>query len=176
MAWTAPRTWIAGEDTNASLFNTHIRNNLRVLNPHANTTDNVGTNITVVNLNTFDAARFTGNGAMTWTVQVADVAAEWYSITGPFCLYTIQLITTTVGGTPNSTLSIKLPDGLDTRLSDSTFDRVTYFAQATSSIRCLATANASSGKIEIAAITIAFIVTANTTFVYLTMPLAITPV
>ncbi len=33
MAWTAPRTWVAGEVVTAALLNTHVRDNLQVLNP-----------------------------------------------------------------------------------------------------------------------------------------------
>lgn len=31
MAWTAPRTWVAGELVTASLMNTHLRDNLNIL-------------------------------------------------------------------------------------------------------------------------------------------------
>jgi|TARA_Y100000310_G_scaffold317685_1_gene370846 hypothetical protein len=31
MAWTAPRTWVAGEVVTAALMNTHVRDNLRYL-------------------------------------------------------------------------------------------------------------------------------------------------
>lgn len=31
MAWTTPRTWVAGETVTAALFNTHIRDNLNAL-------------------------------------------------------------------------------------------------------------------------------------------------
>ncbi len=33
MAWTAPRTWTAGELVTAAIMNTHIRDNQGVLNP-----------------------------------------------------------------------------------------------------------------------------------------------
>lgn len=36
MAWTSPRTWIAGEKPSAATLNTHIRDNLKVLEPLAN--------------------------------------------------------------------------------------------------------------------------------------------
>ena len=35
MAWTAPRTWTTGELVTAALLNTHVRDNLNVLNPTA---------------------------------------------------------------------------------------------------------------------------------------------
>ena len=28
MAWTTPRTWVAGENPTATIFNTHVRDNL----------------------------------------------------------------------------------------------------------------------------------------------------
>jgi hypothetical protein len=31
MAWTAPRTWVAGEEVTASLLNTHVRDNLKAI-------------------------------------------------------------------------------------------------------------------------------------------------
>lgn len=31
MAWTTPRTWVAGEQPTASLFNAHIRDNLNII-------------------------------------------------------------------------------------------------------------------------------------------------
>lgn len=31
MAWTAPRTWVAGETVTAALMNTHVRDNLKAL-------------------------------------------------------------------------------------------------------------------------------------------------
>lgn len=35
MAWTAPRTWVTGEVVTAALLNTHIRDNMNVLNPNS---------------------------------------------------------------------------------------------------------------------------------------------
>lgn len=31
MAWTAPRTWVAGETVTAALMNTHVRDNLKAI-------------------------------------------------------------------------------------------------------------------------------------------------
>ena len=36
MAWTAPRTWVAGELVTAALFNTHLRDNLLILKTDTN--------------------------------------------------------------------------------------------------------------------------------------------
>jgi hypothetical protein len=33
MAWTAPRTWVAGETVSAALMNTHVRDNLLMVDP-----------------------------------------------------------------------------------------------------------------------------------------------
>ena len=36
MAWTATRTWVAGELVTAALFNTHLRDNLLILKTDTN--------------------------------------------------------------------------------------------------------------------------------------------
>jgi hypothetical protein len=43
MAWTTPRTWIAGELVTAALFNTHLRDNLNALPPATSTITTTGT-------------------------------------------------------------------------------------------------------------------------------------
>ena len=35
MAWSSPRTWTTGEIVTAALMNTHLRDNLNVLNPNS---------------------------------------------------------------------------------------------------------------------------------------------
>lgn len=60
----------------------------------------------------FDAANFTAEGAMTWTVASGDVSTYAYTYLGPkLMLVTAYLIDTTVGGTPDDGLNVKIPDG-----------------------------------------------------------------
>ncbi|MBP8275084.1 MAG: hypothetical protein KAY59_11670 [Acidobacteria bacterium] len=57
----------------------------------------------------YDAADFTGNGSMTWTVGSADVLQFAYRIEGTAMTVAFALATTTVGGTPSTKLQIKVP-------------------------------------------------------------------
>jgi hypothetical protein len=59
----------------------------------------------------FNAANFTGNGSMTWTVESGDVATYAYIISGKTMTVSLFINTTTVGGTPNTTLQIAIPAG-----------------------------------------------------------------
>jgi hypothetical protein len=59
----------------------------------------------------FDAANFTGNASMTWTVASGDVTTYAYTITGKTMTVAFSIATTTVGGTPDNTLQIKIPAG-----------------------------------------------------------------
>lgn len=61
---------------------------------------------------TFDGANFTGNGSMTWTVDAGDVSTYAYAVQGKLLYLAFWLASTTVGGTPNTTLQIKVPGGL----------------------------------------------------------------
>lgn len=45
MAWTAPRTWVAGEVVTAALLNTHVRDNLSYLKDLAVATPTLGSNV-----------------------------------------------------------------------------------------------------------------------------------
>lgn len=60
---------------------------------------------------TFNAADFTANGSMTWTLQAGDVATYAYRIDGKMMTVLVTLATTTVGGTLNSQLLVKVPAG-----------------------------------------------------------------
>lgn len=59
----------------------------------------------------FNAADFSANGAMTWTVGSGDVVTYAYMIVGKMMIVNYYLNVTTVGGTLNSTLKIKIPAG-----------------------------------------------------------------
>lgn len=57
------------------------------------------------------AANFTGNGAMTWTVDVGDVIWNNYTIIGKTMIWNFRVVTSSVGGTPNTELRILIPGG-----------------------------------------------------------------
>ena len=42
MAWTAPRTWVAGEVPTASIMNAHLRDNELVLSTHIHNAEDAG--------------------------------------------------------------------------------------------------------------------------------------
>lgn len=62
----------------------------------------------------FDAATFTGDSSMTWTLTAPDVIANRYVVRGNTVTYIFRLNTTTVGGTPSTTLQITLPNSWTT--------------------------------------------------------------
>lgn len=55
---------------------------------------------------TFAAGTYTGNGAMTWTLTAGDVTSQKYRLSGRTVTASWSLATTTVGGTPNTSLQI----------------------------------------------------------------------
>ena len=57
----------------------------------------------------FKTTYFTANGAMTWTVQRADVNIFKYTIIGATMILQFKLSSTTVAGVPNTTLKILIP-------------------------------------------------------------------
>ena len=59
----------------------------------------------------FNAANFTGSGSMTWTVASGDVATNDYTLIGKTLLWGFDFQTTTVGGTPSTTLRVAIPGG-----------------------------------------------------------------
>lgn len=59
---------------------------------------------------TFAAGDYTANGSMTWTVESADATISYYII-GRKMTVAFRLATTTIGGSVNSLLWIKIPGG-----------------------------------------------------------------
>lgn len=59
----------------------------------------------------YSSGNFTGNGSMTWTVDSGDVALNRYVVMGKTMVWSVALVTTTIGGTPNTTLNIAIPGG-----------------------------------------------------------------
>ena len=59
----------------------------------------------------FNAADFTAGGSQTWTVGSGDVTVYAYTLVGKTMTVAFKLDTTTVGGTPNPELRIKIPTG-----------------------------------------------------------------
>lgn len=59
----------------------------------------------------YDAGNFTAYGSMTWTVASGDVVVYSYYVIGKAMVLTLNLINTSIGGTPDSLLSVKVPSG-----------------------------------------------------------------
>lgn len=60
----------------------------------------------------FDAGDYTASGSMTWTVASGDVETYKYCLNRSTLFLIVNLVTTTVGGTPSTALQITLPAGL----------------------------------------------------------------
>jgi hypothetical protein len=63
---------------------------------------------------TFSAGDFTANGSMTWTVASGDVPTDLYMVVGRALVLVFRYHTTTVGGTPNTSLLKTIPGGYAT--------------------------------------------------------------
>lgn len=59
----------------------------------------------------FSAGNFTANGSMTWTVASGDQIVYAYTLVGKTMTLNVVLNTTTVGGTPNTSLRVAIPGG-----------------------------------------------------------------
>lgn len=57
----------------------------------------------------FTAGEWTASGSMTWTVQSGDVVARTYRVIGDTIFTNLQVTTTSVGGTPSTSLRVILP-------------------------------------------------------------------
>jgi hypothetical protein len=58
------------------------------------------------------AAAYFSAGGMTWTVEAADVAANWYRKAGRVLSWGVNIATSTTGGTGAAYLYIAIPEGL----------------------------------------------------------------
>lgn len=72
----------------------------------------------------FDAKRFQGDGTITWTVASADRVTESYAVLGDVMLWTLQIGTSSTGGSASTELRVALPDGY--RLTGKTYQAVAY--------------------------------------------------
>lgn len=59
----------------------------------------------------YSAGNFTGNGSLTWTVDAPDLVASSYFTMGKTMLWTVYIVTSTIGGVANSELRIAIPGG-----------------------------------------------------------------
>jgi hypothetical protein len=59
----------------------------------------------------YDAANFSASGSMTWTVQNTDVATYAYTLLNRTMTLSFSFDNTSVGGTPDYVLRIKIPNG-----------------------------------------------------------------
>jgi hypothetical protein len=95
----------------------------------------------------FAAGNFTANGAMTWTVGSGDVVTDAYTVVGKALTYAFTLNTTTVAGTPNSTLQILIPGSFTAAKTMTTLCRLLDNGTATSGI-VFATASSTTISIQ----------------------------
>ena len=59
----------------------------------------------------FNAADYSANGAQTWTVASGDVTSNKYIECGKTMTWSVQIDTSSVGGTPNTELRATVPNG-----------------------------------------------------------------
>lgn len=59
----------------------------------------------------FNAGNFTANGSMTWTVESGDVENNRYLVIGKTLFWSLGIVTSTIGGTPNTELRATIPGG-----------------------------------------------------------------
>lgn len=59
----------------------------------------------------FDAGDFTGSGSMTWTVESTDIEGFRYVVNDRTMTVALVLNTSTVGGTADQVLKVKIPGG-----------------------------------------------------------------
>jgi hypothetical protein len=88
MAWTTPRTWVAGEVVTASLLNTHVRDNL-------NAVSGIWQNYTP----TFTGGISAGNG----------VVSGSYAQVGKIATFHAKIVTGTTTTYPGGAISVSLP-------------------------------------------------------------------
>jgi len=61
---------------------------------------------------TFAAGDFFANGSMTWTVEAGDIGGDLYKIDGRAIRWNLYIYPTTVGGTANTGLQVRIPNSL----------------------------------------------------------------
>jgi hypothetical protein len=76
----------------------------------------------------FDASNYTGSASMVWTVEAADVVTHEYIITGKIMTVNFYIGSTTVGGTPDTSLIIPIPAS---KVSTNTMIIPIYYDDAT---------------------------------------------
>lgn len=59
----------------------------------------------------YNAANFTANGSMTWSVESGDQLVYKYTLIGKTMILQVYIATSTVGGTVNTELRIAIPGG-----------------------------------------------------------------
>lgn len=99
MAYTTPRTWVAGETVTASHLNTHVRDNLSAIVPN---------NTVALTTVAHSSGNFTASSG-TWTVESGDHTLLAYVQIGKMMCVTFDLQTTSVSATPTE-LRIAIPN------------------------------------------------------------------
>jgi Pectate lyase superfamily protein len=74
------------------------------------TTENFG-NLGSWTTPTYNAGDFTGNGSMSWTVTAGDIETFAYNVRGKVMTVSLNLSSTSVGGSLNSQLRVAIPAG-----------------------------------------------------------------
>ena len=70
----------------------------------------------------FNPTNFTAAGAMTWTVAIANAIQLYYTLVGAMMTVFFDIQSSTVGGTPNTNLIMRVPSGaFCRRTTESTF-------------------------------------------------------
>jgi hypothetical protein len=90
MAWTSPRTWVAGEVITAALLNAHVRDNLLELNGTASAWTSWTPTLTNLTL---------GNGTMTCRYKQHAKTVEWR-------IFVLTGTTTVVGTNPQFSVPV----------------------------------------------------------------------
>ena len=104
-------------------------------------------NVTTWTTVPFNAGDFTGDGAMTWTVEAGDIVAFRYRRSGDTIEVNFSSVTTSVGGVPDGELRVKIPGGFTAStygfvaayVTDNSTGKIgtCYTAPATTYVTCL---------------------------------------
>lgn len=92
----------------------------------------------------FSAGDYTASGSMTWTVASGDVETFAYTIINKLMTVVFKINTTTVGGTPSTTLKITVPAS---KVATKTIYNTCYILD--NGVRSIATCYAASGSVSI---------------------------
>jgi hypothetical protein len=93
----------------------------------------------------YASGNFTGSGSMTWTVDSGDQAAFRYRVVGKTMTVFFDIRTTTVAGTPSTSLQIAIPGGYALANDNESFQMIRIFDNGTPAIGYAAVRNTGAG-------------------------------